>query len=59
ELIAAAGISKPSEITRRLINRRVSMNNVMKFSELYPGIKTGSLLNKSSVPLKYKEFLSE
>ncbi|MCP5062675.1 MAG: FMN-binding glutamate synthase family protein [Ignavibacteriae bacterium] len=59
ELIAAAGISKPSEITRRLINRRVSMNNVMKFSELYPGIKTGLLLNNSTVPLKYKEYFGE
>ncbi|MEE9431815.1 MAG: FMN-binding glutamate synthase family protein [Melioribacteraceae bacterium] len=58
ELIAAAGISKPDEITRRLINRRVSMNRVMKFSELYPEIEIGCLLSDESIPLQYKEYLS-
>jgi glutamate synthase domain-containing protein 2 len=58
ELIAAAGISKPSEITREHINRRVSMNKVMKFSELYPEIEIGSLLKKETIPVQYKEYLT-
>lgn len=36
ELIAAAGLCKPEELTRSHINRRVSMTSVMTYSEIYP-----------------------
>jgi len=57
ELIAAAGVNNPDEITRTHINRRVSMNNVMKYDELYPSIETGSFLSESTTPEKYKKYI--
>ncbi|MCK5471060.1 MAG: FMN-binding glutamate synthase family protein [Cyclobacteriaceae bacterium] len=44
ELVAAAGICAPEELSRAHINRRVSMNTVMTYSEIFPSIKSGSLL---------------
>lgn len=49
ELIAAAGISALEEITRKHINRRVNMNSVLKYDEIFPYIEKGSLL-KDVVP---------
>jgi len=46
ELLAAAGLKKPKELTRSHINKRVGLNNVMKFSELYPEVEVGYLLKK-------------
>ena len=36
ELIAAAGIEKPSQLTRKHINRRVSMSSVLRYDEIFP-----------------------
>lgn len=44
ELLASAGINTPEELTRKHINRRVSMNQVMTYQEIYPQIKTKELL---------------
>ncbi len=57
ELIAAAGVNKPAEINRGHINRRVNMNTVMKYSELYPTVKLGTFLNEKTVPEVYKEYI--
>jgi len=46
ELIAAAGISKPDDLKRRHINRRLNMNTVLKYHEIYPYIEKGSLLQQ-------------
>lgn len=48
ELIGAAGINKLSDISRKHINRRVSMNSVLKYDEIFPYAKNGSLLKKES-----------
>lgn len=45
ELLAAAGINKPDDLSRRHINRRVTMNQLMTYKEIYPGLQTGELLN--------------
>jgi len=45
ELIGATGISKLSELNRKHINRRVSMNSVLKYDEIFPYTEKGSLLN--------------
>lgn len=44
ELVAAAGICKPDELTRIHINRRITMNTVMTYSDIYPEPIVGSLL---------------
>ncbi|MCB9447009.1 MAG: FMN-binding glutamate synthase family protein [Flavobacteriales bacterium] len=38
ELIDAAGLSAPHELTRAHINRRVSMHKVMTYEEIYPTV---------------------
>lgn len=48
ELIAAAGIQKSSNLERKHINRRVSMNSVLKYDEIFPYVKEGSLLAKEA-----------
>jgi glutamate synthase domain-containing protein 2 len=57
ELIAAIGVTKPGEIKRSHVNRRVSMNKVMKYNELYPVVENSCFLNKETVPERYKQYL--
>ncbi|HEY8917854.1 MAG TPA: FMN-binding glutamate synthase family protein, partial [Chitinophaga sp.] len=45
ELTAAAGLSSPHDITRSHIFRRVFMNQVRSFEEIYPSIAAGVFLN--------------
>jgi glutamate synthase domain-containing protein 2 len=45
ELMAASGIGSPLDLKRTHINRRVSMETVLKYDEIYPDIAEGSLLN--------------
>ena len=44
ELMFAAGASEPSELRRKHVNRRVNMNQVMRYDEIFPEVKAGSLL---------------
>lgn len=57
ELLAAAGISSPGELSRKNINRRVTMNKVMSYNEIYPGLKKGELLNLQSTAENHKNIL--
>lgn len=45
ELMAASGVGNPTDLKREHINRRVSMNKVMKYSEIYPDVEEGSFVN--------------
>ncbi|PHR73186.1 MAG: FMN-binding glutamate synthase family protein [Lutibacter sp.] len=49
ELLAAAGLENPEDIEREHINKRVGINKVMRFSDLYPKVEVGCLLNKETV----------
>jgi glutamate synthase domain-containing protein 2 len=42
ELMYAAGASEPSELKRKHINRRVSMNTVMHYDEIFPPVAPGA-----------------
>lgn len=44
ELIAAAGVVNQTDLNRSHINRRVSMNTVLKYDEIFPYTKESSLL---------------
>ena len=44
ELMAAAGVCSPKDLSRKHINRRVSMSEIKMYSELYPEVKEGSKL---------------
>jgi glutamate synthase domain-containing protein 2 len=45
ELIAAAGMTDPTQVERSMIYRRVFMNAVKSFAEIYPDVEPGSYLN--------------
>lgn len=53
ELCAASGIDNPRKLNRHQINRRVFMNEVRTFEEIYPSIPTGSL-RSGQVPETYR-----
>ena len=53
ELTAAAGLDHPTQFERSHISRRISAREVATFSELYPGLRHGELLNGTENP-KFK-----
>ncbi|AMC11389.1 glutamate synthase [Lutibacter profundi] len=48
ELIAATGVANPADLKRKHINRRVNMNTVLKYDDIFPYIEEGSLLKTIS-----------
>ncbi len=58
ELVHAAGLHHPKEITRNHINRRIGMHKVAKYSEIYPNFITGCLLEPKTRPLHYQQFFN-
>ncbi len=54
ELIGALGISNPSEINRSHINRRMSINTVKRYDELYPYVKKGEYLVNEPKAVSYE-----
>lgn len=44
ELLAAAGLKHPKEITRKHINRRITMTSYKRFEEIYGDVKVGEYL---------------
>jgi glutamate synthase domain-containing protein 2 len=57
ELIAAAGISHPEKINRSHVYRRVFMNMVKTYEEIYTPIPEGCLLEGGDVPYDFEEYL--
>ncbi|MCO5260561.1 MAG: FMN-binding glutamate synthase family protein [Crocinitomicaceae bacterium] len=53
ELMGACGIEDMSKITRSHIYRRVSLNDMDTYEEIFPSIKVGSFLN-GEIPDRYK-----
>lgn len=45
ELLAAGGIDNPRKLNRHQISRRVFMNEVRTFEEIYPSVEKGAMLN--------------
>jgi hypothetical protein len=50
---AAAGLDNPRKLNRHQIYRRIFMNEVKTFEEIYPSIAVGSMLG-TAVPDRYK-----
>ncbi len=59
ELLAAAGVSHPNEINRTDVYRRVSMNKVKRYHEIYPYISPGCLLQEETIPKGWKKYMAE
>ena len=54
ELLAAAGLRSPEEIRRHHIFRRTSLNEVRRYSEIFPYLQPGCLLQEDTVPQDWK-----
>ena len=59
ELVAASGLERPQDIKRGHINKRIGMYNIAKYDEIFPYIKKGCLLKKSTIPENYKKYFSK
>jgi glutamate synthase domain-containing protein 2 len=59
ELLGAAGLERPEQIRRSMINRRISMQRVMRYDELFPYMKQGALLNEKAIPSPWKIYMDE
>jgi glutamate synthase domain-containing protein 2 len=52
ELIGASGLDNPTKLNRHQISRRVFMNEVRTFEEIYPSVTLGAMVN-GAVPAPY------
>jgi glutamate synthase domain-containing protein 2 len=50
EVVAAAGLDHPNQLTRHHFNRRVSASHVESFDEIYPALAPGDLLKGTADP---------
>src|SRR5690606_8277747 len=53
ELLGATGLDKSTNLTRSHIYRRISLNDMITYEELFPTIVPGSMRN-GGIPEKYK-----
>ncbi|HRP38217.1 MAG: FMN-binding glutamate synthase family protein [Chitinophagales bacterium] len=53
ELLGAAGLDEMKNITRSHIYRRISLNEMLTYEEIFPSIEIGSMLH-GNIPAKYK-----
>jgi glutamate synthase domain-containing protein 2 len=56
ELVAAAGLNDPSELTRDHISKRVGLYSVKTYEDIYPYVEQGSLIHIDTIPKEYKKF---
>ena len=56
ELVAAAGLNSPNELTRNHISKRVGLYDVKTYEEIYPYVEEGSLVNIDTIPEDYMKF---
>jgi len=53
ELLGASGLDDMKNITRSHIYRRVSLNEMLTYEEIFPSVKVGAML-ADDIPEKYK-----
>lgn len=59
ELLAAAGLDSPEKIDRTHVYRRVFMNMVKTYEEIYPPVPLGCLLDGGDSPIEYDSYLEK
>lgn len=53
ELLGASGLDEMKNLTRSHIYRRISLNEMLTYEEIFPSVKVGSMLH-GNIPEKYK-----
>lgn len=59
ELLSCASLDHPDKIDRTHVYRRVFMNMVKTYAEIYPPIPEGCLLDQADAPIEYDSYLSK
>lgn len=59
ELMAAAGLDSVGKIERRHVNRRVDLNRIVRYDQIFLPVETGCLLDPNTVPDSFKPFMEE
>lgn len=58
ELLSCAGLDHPEKINRTHVYRRVFMNMVKTYAEIYPPVPDGCLLDSHDAPIEYETYLN-
>jgi len=59
ELLGAAGLQHPDQVNRSHVYRRVFMNLVKTYEEIYPVIPDGCLLDGGDAPIDFEDYLKK
>jgi glutamate synthase domain-containing protein 2 len=59
EMLAAAGLNSVDKIERCHVNRRIDLNNIVRYDQLFPPVETGCLLEPHTVPDSFKMIMEE
>jgi len=54
ELMGAGGLGSKEELTRSHIYRRISLNSMLTYEEIFPNYAVGEFLNPENIPDRYK-----
>jgi glutamate synthase domain-containing protein 2 len=59
ELLSCAGLDRPEKINRGHVYRRVFMNMVKTYEEIYPPVPDGCLLDGGDTPMEFESYLNK
>ena len=59
EMVAAAGLNSVEKIKRRHVNRRVDLNHIVRYDQIFPPLETGCLLEPNTIPDSFKLIMEE
>ena len=59
EMLAAAGLDSVDKIERCHVNRRVDLNNIVRYDQSFPPVAIGCLLEERSIPDSFKMIMGE
>jgi len=58
ELLVATGNKRLTDVKRRMINRRVSMAQTLRYDQIYPDVKEGCFKEGGDIPARFREFMA-
>jgi hypothetical protein len=59
ELLSSTGLDSTEKINRTHVYRRVFMNMVKTYAEIYPPIPEGCLLDQADSPIEFDAYLNQ
>ncbi len=59
EMMAATGLDSVEKIERCHVNRRVDLNRIVRYDQIFPPVETGCLLEQNTIPDSFKHIMEE